>query len=436
MNKRILVFAVLMIAALVMSVSIPGNSAPAEAQDSVELRILWYNDGNEGEVLRDLLDEFEEAHPGITVEIDTIGYADLHNTLQAQVEGSEGTAPDMARVTDTARFVPFYLDMTEYLEDPAYWTSNFAEPVLNSFRSGADDEGLYGFPTNFTITGPFINRTLFDQAGVDVPSEVMDAPTWQDWVDAAVEVAELTGTPYAVAIDRSGHRVWGPSLTIGATYVNDDGTFTVDSPGFRETAEMIVGWHESEITPVDIWVGSGGEYASGAEDFTSGQLVFLMSGSWQLQGFNEAIGDSFDWQAVPNPSGPGGSTGIPGGAVLAALNTTAHPAETAMVMDYLAAQDVLGEFSARTAFIPGHIGLSEAGVDFETDSDAVSDALAVFLSEVPKLSDEAYALQYHPFGFVLNTNIRDRLTQVIVGEISLDEAIERIQQAVDEAMAE
>ena len=435
MNKRILIIAVLIAAAFMMSFSAPASNQAVEAQDGVELRILWYNDGNEGEVLRDLLDEFEAQHEGITVEIDVVAYGDLHNILQSQVEGSEGTAPDMARVTDTARFVPFYLDLSSYLPDPAYWEENFAAPVLGSFRASGDDTGLYGFPTNFTITGPYINRTLFDQAGVDVPSDIMDEPTWGDWVAAAEEVAELTGTPYAIAIDRSGHRVWGPSLTIGATYLNEDGSMTVDSPGFRETAEMIIDWHEREITPIDVWVGSGDSYASGAEDFTSGELVMLMSGSWQIQSFDSTIGDSFDWQVVPNPSGPGGSTGIPGGAVMAGLNTTAHPEEVAMVMDFLVQQDVLAEFSARTLFIPGHIGVSNAGVEYVTDSAAVLDALTVFLAEVPKLSNEAYGLQYSPIGFVLNTNIRDRLTQVIVGEITLDEAIERIQEAVDEAYA-
>ncbi|NDJ75264.1 MAG: carbohydrate ABC transporter substrate-binding protein, partial [Chloroflexi bacterium] len=100
------------------------------------------------------------------------------------------------------------------------------------------------------------------------------------------------------------------------------------------------------------------------------------------------------------------------------------------VMDYLASQEVLGEFSAQTLFIPGHIGLAEAGVDFVSNADALN----MFLAEIPKLMPEAYALQYHPFTFPLNTAIRDRVTQVIVGELTLDEAVERIQEDVDTAM--
>jgi hypothetical protein len=45
-------------------------------------------------------------------------------------------------------------------------------------------------------------------------------------------------------------------------------------------------------------------------------------------------------------------------------------------------------------------------------------------------------LQYSPFTFVLNPEIRDRLSQVIVGELTLDQAIELIQEKIDTAVAE
>jgi alpha-1,4-digalacturonate transport system substrate-binding protein len=429
--KKLLSIALLLAIALAAFVVTPAT----EAQDDVELRILWYNDGNEGDVMDDLLSRFEEE-TGVSVELDTVAYADIHNILQAQVEAGGGEAPDLARVTDTARFRPFYLDISEMVEDPAYWEENFAEAVLDSFRLDTESDTLHGFPTQFTITGPYINRTLFEQAGVDVPSDVMEEPTWQDWTAAAAEVAEITGVPYAVAIDRSGHRFWGPSITMGAEYFDEEGNIVVDSEGFRETAQLLVDWHEQELTPVDVWVGSGDTYASAAAEFVGGNLVMYMSGSWQIQSFANDIGDTFDWEAVPNPSGPGGSTGIPGGAVLAAMNTTEHPEEVAMLMDWLASEEILREFTARTLFIPGHIGIANSGVEYESDNEAVLAALNTFLAEVPKLDEQAYGLQYSPLGFTLNTNIRDRLTQVIVGELTLDEAIERIQEAVDEAAAE
>ena len=409
------------------------SSAVVSAQEPVEVRIMWYDDGNEGEVLRDLLDRFEADNADISVVVDTVPYTTILEQLPLQVEAGEG--PDIARVTNYPGLAGYYLDMRPYLEDAAAWDENFPALLMQSLRTGDDTEGLYGFPNQFTVTGPFINRTLFEQAGVEVPSDSNDAVTWEEWTAAAQEVAEATETQYAVAMDRSGHRFAGPAMSMGATFFDEDGNITIDTEGFRAMADILIGWHTDGITPAEVWVGSSGSYAAAADFFINGQLVFYMSGSWQVQRFSNDIGDAFDWEVVPNPSGPGGSTGMPGGTGLVAFADTEHPEEVARVMEYLASQDVLGEFSARTLFIPGHLGLAEAGLDYETDSELAREALNGFLAEVPKLSEQGYLLNAHPQNSVIFNETRDRITQVIVGEITLDEAIERVQIAVDDAIA-
>ncbi len=404
------------------------TQAPAAA--SVELHMLWYNDGNEGDVMRDLLNRYEAANPGIKVVMDTVAYKDIHNILQTQVEGN--TPPDMARVTDVARFAGKYLDMTPYMTDPKGWAADWPPQVLQSFRTGSDTTGLYGFPTQFTVTGPFINRTLFQQANVPVPSDTKKDVTWDEWVTAAKQVATATKTPYAIAIDRTGHRFWGPSLSNCAHYVDSTTSkkFTIDTPGFRETANMLISWHKDKITPLDIWVGSGGAYAAGNDYFVNGQLVMYMSGSWQIGQFAKLIGNKFEWDAIPNPSGKCGSTGIPGGALLAAMGGTKHPKEVTRLMEWLSSDEILGEFSARSLFIPGKLTLAKKGIQYPSSNKQLN----VFLAEIPKLMPEAYTLQYHPLTFVLNTEIRDRLSQVITGELTLDQAIQKIQQKMDEAV--
>ncbi len=420
------------ILALFVILTLLASALPAMTQDTVELRIRWYNDGNEGEVLRDLLDRFEAGNPDISVEIDTVPYSAILENLPLDLAAGEG--PDMARVTDLGGLAQYYLDMTPYLSDPAYWEENFG-PFLNWKRVPGDDSSIPGFMTQLTITGPFINRTLFEQAGVEVPSDMSDSVTWEEWAAASVAVAEALEIPYPMAMDRSGHRFAGPAISMGAMYFDDMGHPTVMDEGFRNMAETFVNWHLDGTMHPEMWPLSEG-YANAYEEFANAELAFYMAGSWAVGQFSEAIGDAFDWQAVPNPCGPGGCTGLPGGAALVGIVTTEHPEEVARVMEYLTSQDVLGEFGARTLFIQAHAGLSESGIDWNTDLQLAKDALSVFVGQVGTLTQTAFDLQ----AYIYNRNVfnatRDRLTQALVGELTLDEAIERIQDDVDTALAE
>lgn len=423
MTKRF--FALLaLVAVLALSV------APLAAQDTVELRISWYNDGNEGEVMRDLLDRFEAENEGITVELDEVAYQVILDNLPIQLEAGEG--PDMARITDLGGLSDFYLDISEYV-DAEYWEENFGA-TLNWTRPAGED-GVYGMMTQLTITGPYVNVTLFEQAGVELPGA--DA-TWDEWISAASEVAEATGTPYAIAIDRSGHRMAGPAVSMGAQYF-DPATGQVNlvgDEGFRETAQMIVDWHESGITPQEVWVGAEGSYAAALDQFVNAELVMYMSGSWQINNMVERVGDAFDWTVVPNPCGPQACTGLPGGAALVGIADTEHPAEVATLMNYLAQTDVYAEFAARTLFIPAHVGAANSGIEFETDNETARAAIETFTAQVPLLHPTAVALQGYDFNSIIWREVPNRLEQVIVGELTLDEAIQRVQDDLDTAIAE
>ena len=412
--------------------------APAEeaapAGDVVELRMTWYTDGNEDIVMRDLLDRFEAENPDIKVIMDTVAYQSILENLPIQLAAGEG--PDMARVTDLGGLAKYYLDLRPYLSDAAYWEENFG-PFLAWLRVPGNTDAIHGFMTQLTVTGPFINRTLFEQAGIAVPSDASDQVTWEEWADVTRQVAEATGTPFAMAMDRSGHRFAGPAISMGATYFNAEGyPAVVDDAGFRQMAELLVKWHEDGTMIPDVWISSGGSYAAANEQFINAQVVLYMSGSWQIGQFNEKIGDAFDWSAVPNPCGPAACTGVPGGAALVALSETEHPQEVARVMEFLSSEEVLAEFSARTLFIPGHLGLAETGIAFDTDIPSAKAALEVFAAQVPKLSPVAYQFQGYTYNRAIMNATTERLTQALVGELTLDEAVQRIQDDIDAAIAE
>jgi alpha-1,4-digalacturonate transport system substrate-binding protein len=399
------------------------------ASAQTELRMTWYDDGSEGQVLRDLLDRFEADNPDIRVVMDTVPYSSgILEALPLQLASGQG--PDMARVTDLGGLSEYYLDLSPHVADTAYWETNFG-PFMDWMRPEGS-AAIPGMMTQLTVTGPFVNKTLFDQAEIALPGE---GATWEEWAEASRQVAEVTGTS-AMVMDRSGHRLAGPAVSEGARFFDAEGNPAIDDEGMRTMLGLMTDWHADGTMLPDIWVGSGGDYAAGNEQFVNAQVVFYMSGSWQVGQFAETIGDAFDWVAVPNPCGPTACTGMPGGAALVGIADTEHPEEVAKVLDYLASEEVQREFYARSLFIPGHTGLAEAGIEYESDMQLTNDALGVFSAQVAELAPLAYELQGYPYNRVLFDTVRDRLTQVFTGELTLDDALMRMQSDIDAGIAE
>ncbi len=415
---------------LLLALLVAGVGTQVRAADPVELRITWYDDGVEGKVMRDILDKYEAANPGIKVKLDTVNYADgIQKALPTQLAAGQG--PDMARITDLGGLSQYYLDISKDVKDAKYWEDNMG-PFLNWMRP-ADSKMIPGFMTQLTVTGPFINKTLFDQAKVAIPGE---KATWDDWAKAAVEVAKATQIDFGMGMDRSGHRLAGPAVSVGAKYFGADGKPDIaNDAGFRKMAEMMVQWHKDKVMPPDIWVGASNKYVAGIDLFVNNKIVFYMSGSWQISQLSTKVGDKWDWVAVPNPCGPAACTGMPGGAALVALKTTTHPKEVAALLDYLASEPVLSDFYARTLFIPGHLGIAKKGVEFKTDDPRAKAALTVFAGQVGKLDPLAYKLQGYKYNTLLFNANRDRLTQVFTGELSLDDAIKKMQEDIDKGLA-
>ncbi len=153
-----------------------------------DVRIEWYSDGVEGQVMQDLLNRFNKDHPDIHVTFDKVSYQAIQEQLPVQLAAGQG--PDIARVTDLKTQDEYWLDLTPYVKDPDFWRKNYGDQLDWMRPDGSD--AIPGFMTQITLTGGFANKTLFDQAGVAVPDA---KATWDDWVAAAKKVAKSQKLP-------------------------------------------------------------------------------------------------------------------------------------------------------------------------------------------------------------------------------------------------
>ncbi len=385
-----------------------------------DVRIMWYSDGVEGEVLKDLIDRFMKDNPDIKVTIDNVSYSVVREQLPVQLEAGDG--PDIARVTNLKALSKHWLDLRPLVADAAYWDTNFGEQADWMRADGSNQ--ISGFMTQITLTGGFANKTLFDQAGVALPGK--DA-TWDDWAKASKQVAESQQIPFPMAIDRSGHRIAGPSISYGANYAGADGKPAPLDDGAKTFLTKFVGWIEDGTMSKDIWVSAGGStYRAGADDFINGQIAFYYSGSWQVPNLSTKIGSNFDWVATGSPCGPAACTGMSGGAGLVAVKYTKNPKDVVKVMEYLAREDIVKEFSERTLFLPAHKAVVEKGLDFKTDDAQAKAALDIFVKATTTSSDIAKKMPGWFWSDTIYAALVARVGQAAAGEMKLDEAFKRI----------
>ena len=403
-------------------------AAPAMAQ---EIRFMCYSDGNECEVYDDVLSRFEAANPGVDVIVDVVPYQAILENLPIQL--AAGSGPDMAKVTDLGGLSQYYLDLAPYV-DRGYWEASFGD-TLGWYRGAAGGDAINGMHSQLTITGAFVNATLFEQAGVEMPGA--DA-SWDDWATAARAVAEATDTPFPMAIDRTGHRFAGPAISYGAAIVSEDGTPTLSDDGFAAFTAQFVEWNNNGTMARDVWAGQGGAtYQDAAQEFINGELVFYYSGSWQVGRMDSQVGDFFDWQVVGSPCGPAGvCSGMPGGAGIVGFSETEHPETVAAVIDFLAQEDIYAEVTARTRNLPAHLGVAQSGVDFEGASPAAAAALSAFAADLPDVAPAAFRYQGYANNRAMFGITAERVSQAIVGELSVEEAVARMASDLEAALAD
>ena len=398
--------------------------AAALAQDAVEISFLCYQNGNACDVYDDLLSRFTQQHPGISVSVDVVAEDQLEARLQAADEA--GASYDIARFT-TPRQPGATLDLRSLIGDSL--TDSFRPVYFEALRDRQYDDGLYGYPDALGMVAPFVNTSLFKQADVALPAE--DAG-WEDWLAALDEVVRATEAAYVLTVDNKDHRLVGTAMSLDAQYFDAEGGLTLpDAGGLRAWLETLTSLVGAGLVPTDVLTGTG----KSQDYFVRGETVMYICGSWKAEEVAAQIGDDFAWSIVPNPAGETGGAGVAQATWLAADAETEHPQAVAAVFEYLMVAEVSAEFSARTLTVPAREDLAAGGIDYETENEAVAAALNAFAREVPKLQDQAIALDAHPLAPAYYQASNANLRAYFAGDLTLDEALAGLHEALDAANA-
>ncbi len=151
-----------------------GAAAPATADEPTT--ITWALWGSPAEVAthQAVADVFMAEHPEITVEIMGEPWNDYFTKMQTLwASGDASQIPDVLFLWPTPRYAAEGVleNLDPYIEEAGYDTSDYWPALL---ESASYDGSIYGFPCDISVEVLYYNMDIFDEAGVEYPTEDLD----------------------------------------------------------------------------------------------------------------------------------------------------------------------------------------------------------------------------------------------------------------------
>ena len=310
----------------------PDDDVDPEDREEVTVE-MWFNGTPDahGEVLEELIPQFEEEHPHITVDWELTDWDTYQQDISTAAAG--GTLPDI--IFAFSNLVPGYAER-DLLADHSQWfdEDEFVDVTVELTSWEGEWKML---PTWFSATTLHYRGDLIEEAGFD-PDEGMD--TWDDlleWAEGATirdngdieQLGYFTGTFDFNRVNNLT-TAWDSN---NVSIFNEDGTEAAfNSPEGVEAGEFL-----RELSQCCDQVG-----AIEAENIGLGQGQTAMVSNnfgfreWREE-FPELIEDGHAYmQTFPQgPSGDGPGGAVTGANVIGITNDADHPDEAAELLRWL-----------------------------------------------------------------------------------------------------
>ncbi len=304
--------------------------------------------GREGEVVAELIPEFERLNPGIRVDLQQIPWSAAHEKLLTAFAGR--VTPDVAQLGSS--WVPELVALGALQPlDSALAASqsvkgeDFFTGIWNGNVLGGRTRGVPWYADTRIL---FYRSDLLRAAGFD------EAPKdWAGWV-RAMRAVKQRGAPrdYAVFLPINEYEPLlafalqqpEPLLREGGRY----GDF--ESPGFVRASNFYFSLFDQGLAPR----ATNTQISNLHDEFAKGHFAFVITGPWNIGEFKRRMPPERqdDWMTAPLP-GPGGpGVSIAGGSSLAIFAQSDRKAAAFKLIEFLSRPEVQVRFFELTGDLP------------------------------------------------------------------------------------
>jgi multiple sugar transport system substrate-binding protein len=409
--------AILFAVALVLVGGGPAGCGGPKQGDSTTLR-FWAM-GREGEVVQELLTEFERENPGIHIRVQQIPWSAAHEKLLTAYVGR--STPDLAQLGNTWISEFSALRALEPL-DP--WISS-AHPVDRSdyfpgiWDTNVIDGITYGVPWYVDTRVLFYHKDALTTAGyAEMPQ------SWDEWRAAMTKIKANAG-PNRFAIFLPLNE-WNPlailGLQEGSPLLSADATRgAFESAEFRRAFRFYLDLFRDRLAPSV----SNNEVANIYQEFARGYFAMYISGPWNVGEFSRRLPAELQsaWGTAPLPGPRGADSGISlaGGSSLVLFRRSENKEAAWKVIEFLSRPEQQVRFTHLTGDLPAR---REAWKDDALTGDRHIRAFREQLERVvstPKV----------PEWELIATRLQERAESAVRGAVPPDSALAALDRDVD-----
>ena len=296
--KRLL--AVVLVGTMAASMA---SGAAVSAEEKQKLVIWSWGADEEKKAREDAVAIFQENHPEIEVEHSVIPTADHAWDQKAAAALAAGTGPDVMQMSPDyyGLYSDYFEDLQPYLEKEGVNADDvLTEGMLAPYYR--PDGKLEGMPLLENVFVLAYNKDLFDQFGVDYPT---DDWTWDDLKEAAEKFVSGEGADATYGI--VNHWV-EPNFALicqgGSPYSDDLQTLELNTPEVAAGLDLFGELVQSKAMPDDTAAKS----LPKEQLFVSGHAAMYPLGGFETKLIAEEIGDNFNWDVVTMPKVKDGGT--------------------------------------------------------------------------------------------------------------------------------
>ncbi|TDC26056.1 carbohydrate ABC transporter substrate-binding protein [Streptomyces sp. 8K308] len=360
---------------------------------NVTLNFTWWGSDERSERYEAAIDLFEEANPGITVQTSFAEYQDYWT--QRSTDATSGELPDVLQM-DISRLLEYsnnglLYDLTEF-EGNGIDTSTISEDLLASGRS---NEQLVAIPTGTNTLSLMVNPDLVAELGLEVPEWDYTWEEYLDFVQAASEAgADRDPQVYGAGDYTATWWIFMQHLVQqGIEPFSETGEMNFTEDDMRDFLTSVEGPREQDV----FFPRERTEQLLPKGGFTSGEAAVEFHWDNFISGYSHDLG-SENIQLLPMPTGPDGEKHMffKPTMQLAMGGNTAHPEESAALIDFLINDPEAGQIIGTDLGVPA----SQARLDaLEVEEGSLDQRVIEYEQRVREEGNATATVPFQPEGF-------------------------------------